>query len=449
MARVERQSDYVLRTVEERGVRLIRLWFTDVLGQLKSFAISPAELEGAFDEGMRFDGSAIDGFSRVQESDVLARPDPNSFELLPWADSYGTSARMFCDITNIDGTPFEGDPRQVLRRNLDRAHERGFSFYAAPRDGVLLLRGRRRVAPPRPLDHASYFDLTTADVASDLRQRTIHTLGPWAPVEYSFHEDAPSQHEIDLRYTDALAMADNVMTFRLVVREMALEAGRARHVHAQADGRMCRAPACTPTCRSTRATPTPSPTPATRTACRRSGRGFIAGLLHHAAEITAVTNQLGQLLQAARRRLRGAGLRVAGPATTAPSSSTCRRSRRARPTRPASSSARPTRRATRTSRSRVVLAAGLKGVEEGYELPPETSANLYAAHRRGAAGRGHRRCCPGRWPRPSTRWSAPSSWPRRSASTSSSGSSATSAPSGRTTRPRSPQFELDRYLPRL
>ncbi|MEO7428027.1 MAG: glutamine synthetase beta-grasp domain-containing protein, partial [Acidimicrobiales bacterium] len=112
---MERQRDYVLRTVEERGVRLIRLWFTDVLGQLKSFAISPAELEGAFDEGMRFDGSAIDGFSRVQESDVLARPDPNSFELLPWADSYGTSARMFCDIKNIDGTPFEGDPRQVLR----------------------------------------------------------------------------------------------------------------------------------------------------------------------------------------------------------------------------------------------------------------------------------------------------------------------------------------------
>ena len=170
---MERQRDYVLRTVEERGVRLIRLWFTDVLGQLKSFAISPAELEGAFDEGMRFDGSAIDGFSRVQESDVLARPDPNSFELLPWADSYGTSARMFCDITNIDGTPFEGDPRQVLRRNLDKARERGFSFYAAPemeffyfaerrperaaraaRPGVLLRpHHRRRRLRPAPAHH--------------------------------------------------------------------------------------------------------------------------------------------------------------------------------------------------------------------------------------------------------------------------------------------------------
>ncbi|MDQ2650202.1 MAG: glutamine synthetase beta-grasp domain-containing protein, partial [Actinomycetota bacterium] len=173
---MERQRDYVLRTVEERGVRLIRLWFTDVLGQLKSFAISPAELEGAFDEGMRFDGSAIDGFSRVQESDVLARPDPNSFELLPWADSYGTSARMFCDITNIDGTAFEGDPRQVLRRNLDKARERGFSFYAAPEMEFFYFADGDPSHPPQPLDQAGYFDLTTADVASDLRQRTIHTL---------------------------------------------------------------------------------------------------------------------------------------------------------------------------------------------------------------------------------------------------------------------------------
>src|ERR687894_3238511 len=148
----ERQREYVLRTVEERGVRMIRLWFTDVLGQLKSFAISPVELEGAFEEGMRFDGSAIDGFSRVQESDVLARPDPNSFELLPCADSYGTSARMFCDITNIDGTPFEGDPRQVLRRNLDRARERGFTFYVAPEMEFFYFRDIDGGGRPVPLD---------------------------------------------------------------------------------------------------------------------------------------------------------------------------------------------------------------------------------------------------------------------------------------------------------
>src|SRR3954453_5159138 len=130
--RMERQQDYVLRTVEERGVRLIRLWFTDVLGQLKSVAISPAELENAFEEGMHFDGSAIDGFSRGQESDALGKPDPNTFELLPWGNSSEISARMFCDIQTHEGSPFEGDPRQVLKRNLDKAHERGFSFMVAP-----------------------------------------------------------------------------------------------------------------------------------------------------------------------------------------------------------------------------------------------------------------------------------------------------------------------------
>src|SRR5262245_36271304 len=222
----ERQREYVLRTVEERGVRMIRLWFTDVLGQLKSFAISPVELEGAFEEGMRFDGSSIDGYSRVQESDVLAKPDPNSFEILPWADGVGTSSRVFCDIVNLDGTPFEGDPRQVLRRNLDEARERGFSFYAAPEMEFFYFADNDTSRPPTPLDHASYFDLTTSDVATDLRQRTIHTLESMGiPVEYSHHEDAPSQHEIDLRYTDALTMADSVMTFRLVVKAVAHDAG--------------------------------------------------------------------------------------------------------------------------------------------------------------------------------------------------------------------------------
>src|SRR6185503_18331000 len=200
---MERQRDYVLRTVEERGVRLIRLWFTDVLGQLKSFAISPAELENAFAEGMTFDGSAIDGFSRVQESDVLARPDPNTFEMLPWIEGEAQTARMFCDIENLDGSPFEGDPRQVLKRNLDRAREMGFSFYVAPEMEFFYFADGDPTSAPQPLDTGSYFDLTTADVASDLRKRTIHILEAMGiPVEYSFHQDAPSQHEIDLRYTD-------------------------------------------------------------------------------------------------------------------------------------------------------------------------------------------------------------------------------------------------------
>src|SRR4051795_3355895 len=156
---MERQQDYVLRSVEERGVRLIRLWFTDVLGQLKSFAISPAELENALEEGMTFDGSAIDGFSRVQESDVLAMPDPNSFELLPWGLDDEPSARMFCDIANLDGTPFEGDPRQVLKRNLERARERGFTFYAAPEMEYFYFAHADPRLPLETLDTASYFDL--------------------------------------------------------------------------------------------------------------------------------------------------------------------------------------------------------------------------------------------------------------------------------------------------
>src|SRR5437763_8142494 len=221
---MERQQDYVLRTVEERGVRHIRLWFSDVLGQLKSVETSPAELEMALNEGMQFDGSAIDGYSRVQESDVLAIPDANSFELLPWGLDDAPSARMFCDIAHLDGTPFEGDPRQVLRRNLERARERGFTFYAAPEMEFFYFADSDPAQPPRPLDTASYFDLTTADVAGDIRKATIHTLEAMGiPVEYSHHEDAPSQHEIDLRYTDALTMADNVMTFRLVVKEIAHE----------------------------------------------------------------------------------------------------------------------------------------------------------------------------------------------------------------------------------
>ena len=270
---MERQREYVLRTVEERGVRLIRLWFTDVLGQLKSFAISPAELEAAFAEGMHFDGSAIDGFSRVQESDVLALPDPTTFEILPWGapgDERNSSAAMFCDITDLDGTPFAGDPRHVLKRNLAAAREKGFTFYVAPEMEFFYFESGDGSAAARPLDAGSYFDLTTTDVANDLRKKTIHMLEALGiPVEYSFHEDSPSQHEIDLRYTDALAMADNVMAFRLVVREIAQQAGRARHLHAQAArGRAGLGHAHPPVAVRGRHQRLPRPR-ATRTSCRR------------------------------------------------------------------------------------------------------------------------------------------------------------------------------------
>ena len=373
---MERQQDYVLRTVEERGVRLIRLWFTDVLGQLKSVAITPAELEGGFEEGMWFDGSAIDGFSRVQESDVLARPDPNTFELLPWAEDDENSARMFCDIENLDGTPFEGDPRQVLKRNLDRAHERGFTFFCAPEMEFFYFGHGDPTRELVPLDSGSYFDLTTADVASDLRKRTIHMLeGMGIPIEYSFHEDSPSQHEIDLRYTDALTMADNVMTFRLVVREIALERGAyatfmpkplhgvqgsGMHTHLSLfEG-------------DTNAFHDPDD----EYKLSKVGRSFIAGLLTHAREITAITNQL---VNSYKRLI---------PGSEAPVHVSWARNNRSALVRV------PLAKAGKESSTRieyrspdpacnpylaysVMLAAGLKGLEEGYELGPEAAANVF------------------------------------------------------------------------
>ena len=425
---MERQQDYVLRTVEERDVRLIRLWFTDVLGQLKSVAISPAELENAFEEGMHFDGSAIDGFSRVQESDVLARPDPNTFELLPWADAEDVSGRMFCDIMSHDGTPFEGDPRQVLRRNLDRAHDRGFSFMTAPEMEFFYFADGDPNTPPDPLDTGSYFDLTTADVASDLRRRTLLVLEHMGiPVEYSFHEDAPSQHEIDLRYTDALTMADNVMTFRLVVRELALEQGPTPR-SCPSRSTACRARACTPTSRCSRATRTPSTSPATVRPVE-GGRGPSSPACcttppRSPRSPTSWSTPTSASSPATRRRSTSPG-----PATTA---------------RPWSGSRSPSRQAVidphrvpgarpglqPLPRLSVLLAAGLKGIEEGYELPPEAVANVFemTAAERAAEGI---RPSPSRSPRPSTPWRSPSWSPRRSGSTSSSGSCATSAPSGR------------------
>jgi glutamine synthetase len=370
---MERQQDYVLRSVEERGVRLIRLWFTDVLGQLKSFAISPAEMENALEEGMTFDGSSIDGFSRLQESDVLAMPDPNSFELLPWGDPKAPEARMFCDIHNLDGTPFEGDPRQVLRRNLDKARERGFTFFVAPEMEFFYFSAADK--KPIPLDNGSYFDLTTTDVTGSLRKKTIHTLETMGiPVEYSFHEDSPSQHEIDLRHTDALTMADSVMTFRLVVREAAaaeglyatfmpkpLEGvqGSGMHTHMslfEGDENAFHDPG--------------DPYKLSKVA-----KSFIAGLLHHAPEITAVTNQTvnsykrlipgfeAPVYLSWARNNRSALIRV--PIAKTKSSSTRIEYRAPDPA------------CNPYLAYSVLLAAGLKGITEGYDLPPEANANIF------------------------------------------------------------------------
>ena len=372
----EQQRNYVLHTVEERGVRLVRLWFTDVLGNLKSFAISPAELENALEDGMTFDGSSIDGFSRVQESDVLAIPDPNTFEVLPWGDPKNAEARVFCDIHNLDGTPFQGDPRQVLRRNLDEARSKGLTFFVAPDMEFFYFAPPQPGVPPEPLDEAGFFDLTTSDVAGSLRKQTIRTLEQMGiPVEYSFHEDAPSQHEIDLRHNDVLSMADSVMTFRFVVKEVAagqgvhasfmpkpLEGvqGSGMHLHlslfsgednafySEDDGYNL------------------SPV----------AKHFMAGLLRHAAEITAVTNQT---VNSYKRLV---------PGFEAPVHISWARNNRSGLIRvPIPKKGNPL--ATRIEyRSpdpacnpylafSVILAAGMRGVREGYELAAEADANLF------------------------------------------------------------------------
>ena len=217
------EVDFVLKTIKSRDVHFVRLWFTDVLGTMKSFAVSPSEIENAFADGMGFDGSCIAGFSPAEESDMLAFPDPETFQVLPWRPSANAVARMFCDIRTPDGAAFEGDPRQVLRRVVDKAADAGYNFNVGPELEYYYFKDAEA---PTTLDRGGYFDLTSLDYASDLRRDTVLALEKMGiPIEYSHHENGPSQHEIDLRYTDALSMADAVMTYKLVVKEIAIEHG--------------------------------------------------------------------------------------------------------------------------------------------------------------------------------------------------------------------------------
>jgi glutamine synthetase len=369
------QQEYVLRTVEERGVRFVRLWFTDVLGYLKSFSITPAELDVALDEGLSFDGSSVEGYSRVQEADMIARPDPSTFELLPWRGEDAPVARMFCDIESVTGEPFEGDPRHVLKRNLERAREKGFTFFTAPEMEFFYFASE---TDRTPLDHGGFFDLTDQDMASDLRKQTIMTLEAMGiPVEYSHHELGPSQHEIDLRYTDALSMADNVMTFRLVVKRVARhlgcyatfmpkplagDFGSGMHTHLSLFEGDINA----------------FHDPGDEYGLSKVGRHFIAGLLTHAREIAPICNQWVN----SYKRL------VAGPGYEAPVHICWARNNRSAlvripvPKRGKESSTRIEFRAPDPACNpylafSMILAAGLKGVEEGYELPPEATNNIY------------------------------------------------------------------------
>lgn len=211
---------YVIQMAKENDVKFIRLWFTDILGSLKGFAITIAELEGALDRGMTFDGSAIEGFARNDESDMVAMPDPTTFSILPWRPRQNAVARIICDVIRPNGDPFEGDPRFVLKRNLERAAKLGFTFMVGPEMEHFYFRDQESTIP---LDSGGYFDHTPLDTATNLRRETVLTLEEMGiPVEYSHHEVAKSQHEIDLRHTDALTMADAVMTYRLAVKEIAM-----------------------------------------------------------------------------------------------------------------------------------------------------------------------------------------------------------------------------------
>jgi glutamine synthetase len=282
-------KEYVLKTSKEHDVKFIRLWFSDILGTLKSFAITVEELEGALEEGMGFDGSSIEGFCRIDESDMMALPDPETFQLLPWRPKdHHAVARMFCDVMRPEGTPFEGDPRFVLKRNLKRAADLGYTYYVGPELEYFYFKDKYGT---ETLDEGGYFDMTPLDVATDLRRDTVLTLEAMGiGVEYSHHEVAPSQHEIDMRYTDALTMADSVMTYRLVVKQIALDHGvhatfmpkpmfgqngSGMHVHQSLfkDGHNAFFD------------------PKGQFSLSQTARSYIAGLLKHAPEFTAVTNQ--------------------------------------------------------------------------------------------------------------------------------------------------------------
>jgi len=368
-----KQEEYVLRNVEERGIRFIRLWFTDVLGYLKSFAITPAELETAFEEGMQFDGSAIDGFSRVQEADMLAHPDPTTFQILPWRGDEAGVARMFCDLTTPDGEPFEGDPRFVLKRNLERAADLGFTFFVGPEVEYFYFEDSG--PEPKALDRGGYFDLTPLDVAQEYRRRTIMSLESLGiPVESSHHEVSPSQHEIDLRYTDALTMADSLMTTRLAVKEVAMEQG----IHAtfmpkpieNVDGsglhlHLSLFEGDTNAFYETGA----------EYGLSKVAQGFIAGLLRHGTEITAVTNQWVNSYKRLvsgydapvwitwARNNQSALVRVPTPKKGKPAS-----------TRIEYRSPDPA--CNPYLAFSVILAAGLAGVEGAYELPNEVRSDV-------------------------------------------------------------------------
>jgi glutamine synthetase len=385
-SQVDRQEEFVLRTLEERDIRFVRLWFSDVLGYLKSVAVAPAELEGAFAEGIGFDGSAVEGFARVYEADMIAKPDPSTFQLMPLSGEIPGVGRMFCDILLPDGSPSRADPRHVLKRALARASDLGFTFYTHPEIEFFLLREKPEPGvKPRPIDSGGYFDHTPHSIAHDFRRNAITMLESMGiSVEFSHHEGAPGQQEIDLRYADALSTADNIMAFRLAMKEVALQQGvyasfmpkpfteypgSGMHTHMslfEGDRNVFHEPGA-------------------QFQLSKLGRAFIAGLLRHAAEVTAVCNQWVN----SYKRLWGGDERIAGAGGEAPAYICWGHNNRSALVRV------PMYKPLKGNATRiefrsldpacnpylafaVILAAGLKGIENDYELPPGAEDDVWA-----------------------------------------------------------------------
>lgn len=384
------ETDNVLRLVDEQDISFIRLWFTDIAGSLKTVMMSPAELESAFEEGVGFDGSSIEGFSRISESDTLLRPDPSTYQPLPFDEEAGLqTARMFCDITMPDGDPLFADPRHVLRRQVNAAREMGFEFFASPEIEFYVVTSSDADGLPRPADKGGYFDQAKRNEAPKLRRQAISALEYMGiTTEFSHHEASPGQQEIDLRHTDALTMADNVVTFKYIVKTVA-EAnavhatfmpkpfadldGSAMHTHFSLfEGEM-----------------NAFHDPDDEISLSKVGRQFIAGIIEHAPEISAVTNQW---VNSYKR------LQFGSEAPTAATWGISNRSAMVRV---------PTYRLNKAESRRIevrsldsacnpylafaaVLAAGLKGIDEGYELDDPARDDVFALTHRERRAMGYR-----------------------------------------------------------
>lgn len=368
-----KSKEDVLKIVKEKNVSFVQIWFTDILGMLKGFAITPSELESALDEGMGFDGSSIEGFARIEESDMIAMPDPATFQFLPWRPQDRPVARMFCDILQPDGAHYEGDPRYVLKRMLQRAADKGYKLFLGPELEYFYFENNES---PKIIDKGGYFDTRPLDLASDLRRDTIFALQDMdIQVEYSHHEVAPSQHEIDLRYDEGLKMADKTMTYRLVVKEIARkhgfyasfmpkpifgENGSGMHVHQSLFKGAVNA----------------FHDPGDPFHLSGVARSYIAGVMKHAREIVAITNQW---VNSYKRLVPG----YEAPVYI----SWARRNRSAMIRVPMYKPGKEL--ATRIEfRSpdpscnpylafAVMLAAGMKGMEENYHLPEPVEEDIY------------------------------------------------------------------------